>query len=84
MASFPFKIPSAIPQDLLLIHDLVGEAPAPHTPEPHPVDDSIASSDSDTDSEREVEADILAGVDEGKDDSPTECAPVLFHCSVEG
>ncbi|KIJ66237.1 hypothetical protein HYDPIDRAFT_26605 [Hydnomerulius pinastri MD-312] len=62
---FQFKIPSSIPQDLLLIQDLVGTPPPRSvTPKCHEdpsdsSDDSIASTDNEVDSEDEVEADLL-------------------------
>lgn len=68
-----FKVPSTVPQDLLLIQDLIGTIP------PVPVaekcvpdsldssDDSIASTDSEVESEDEVEA----GLAPHDDDSGT-------------
>lgn len=78
-----FKVPSAVPQDLQLIQDIIGVLPVPpapvhKTPSPQPSsapqDDNIDSSDgeSDADSEKEVEADILTGIveeDEDENDS---------------
>lgn len=73
-------IPSAIPQDLRIIQDLIGELPPPTvsklaTPEPVPrndIDDSVDSSDaeSDTDSEREVEKNILGQLDSDEESTP--------------
>ncbi|KAH9947135.1 Gar1/Naf1 RNA binding region-domain-containing protein [Amylocystis lapponica] len=78
-SAFSFKMPSIIPQDLQLIHDLIGEVvppPAKDTPPDAPTgEDSIDSSDSDADSEREVEEDILSGLDEQKDGSPGTAGP---------
>lgn len=66
-----FKIPTLIPQDLQLIHDIVGpdlSATKPPVPSSDTkgkeADHNIDSSDNDTDSEGEVEADILIGIDE--------------------
>ncbi|CCL98128.1 uncharacterized protein FIBRA_00122 [Fibroporia radiculosa] len=63
-----FKLPSIIPQDLQLIHNLVGEiASPPSRSQPPPStqqDDDIQSSDDDSDSEREVEAGILKGLED--------------------
>ena len=57
-----FKIPSTIPQDLLLIQDLIG----PIIPSTQPLnlpavepDDSVDSSGESTDSAEEVEANLL-------------------------
>lgn len=66
-----FKIPSTIPQDLLLIRELVG-ADQSFSPSPHATSaglknnqDSIESSgDEDADSEEEVEANLLDSGDE--------------------
>ncbi|KDQ63234.1 hypothetical protein JAAARDRAFT_168836 [Jaapia argillacea MUCL 33604] len=61
-AESDFKVPSSIPQDLLLIHDLVGHVPVPVRPTSKTEDDDcIDSSDdgtSDTDSEDEVLANL--------------------------
>ncbi|EKM61596.1 uncharacterized protein PHACADRAFT_248285 [Phanerochaete carnosa HHB-10118-sp] len=75
-----FKVPSAIPQDLQIIQDLIGELPPPPvsklaTPEPVPrsdIDDSVGSSDAenDTDSEREVEENILGQLDSDSESTP--------------
>lgn len=62
MADSSFKIPSLLPQDLLIIQDLVGHVPEPPVEAQlkSPDDDhSIASSGEETNSEDEVEADIL-------------------------
>ncbi|KAF7347568.1 ACT-7 domain-containing protein [Mycena venus] len=56
-----FLVPSAVPQDLLLIHDLIGEpAPVPQKSVPK-LEDSIDSSDSESEngSENEIEADLV-------------------------
>lgn len=56
-----FKIPSTIPQDLLLIQDLIGPVIPPARPTP-PVDedDSVSSSGESTDSADEVEANLIS------------------------
>lgn len=62
---FDFKVPSAIPQDLLLIQDLIGAISPPpvntkHVPDSlNSSDDSIASTDDEVESEDEVEADLV-------------------------
>ncbi|KAI0828857.1 Gar1/Naf1 RNA binding region-domain-containing protein [Trametes gibbosa] len=69
-AVFPFALPSVIPQDLQLIHELVGDIPVQVTSkivEPAVDSDHDHGTDSDTDSEKEVEADILGGVDDDED-----------------
>jgi H/ACA ribonucleoprotein complex non-core subunit NAF1 len=74
-----FKVPESIPQDLLLIQDLVGEVSISHplkvTPvlNPEPEDDDISSSAGEDDSEDEldeVEADLEVKTEEN-DDSPS-------------
>ncbi|KAF8346975.1 Gar1/Naf1 RNA binding region-domain-containing protein [Amanita rubescens] len=61
MASGNFKAPDSIPQDLLLIHDLIGDTLQPsHNREA--VQEDISSSGSDTDSlasEDEIEAELM-------------------------
>ena len=52
-----FKIPSAIPQDILLIQDLVGPPPTLLAADP---DDSVDSSGESTDSAEEVEANLFS------------------------
>lgn len=56
-----FKIPSIIPQDLLLIQDLIGPIIPPTRPTP-PVDtdDCVDSSGESTDSADEVEANLIS------------------------
>jgi H/ACA ribonucleoprotein complex non-core subunit NAF1 len=57
-----FKIPSAIPQDILLIQDLIGPLIPPTQPLAIPAedpDDSVDSSGESTDSAEEVEANLL-------------------------
>jgi hypothetical protein len=54
-----FKIPSAIPQDILLIQDLVGLIPQPLTLPAADTDDVDSSGES-TDSAEEVEANLLS------------------------
>lgn len=51
-----FKIPSAVPQDILLIQDIIGLIPPSQTLTP---DDSVDSSGESTDSAEEVEANLL-------------------------
>lgn len=61
---FDFKVPSTIPQDLLLIQDLIGTLPSLSVASKHVADsldssdDSIASTDGEAESEDEVEADL--------------------------
>ncbi|KAA1468127.1 NAF1-domain-containing protein [Dentipellis sp. KUC8613] len=65
-----FKVPEIVPQDLLLIQDLVGQIQkAPEVPHTVAVaikqeEDDIASSDDGANSEDEVEAEVLAGGEE--------------------
>ncbi|TFY71330.1 hypothetical protein EVG20_g1687 [Dentipellis fragilis] len=65
-----FKVPEIVPQDLLLIQDLVGQIQkAPEVPHAVPVimkeeEDDIASSDDGANSEDEVEAEVLPGGEE--------------------
>lgn len=54
-----FKIPSIIPQDLLLIQDLIGPVVPPIQPPEADTDDSVDSSGESTDSVEEVEANLL-------------------------
>lgn len=62
---FNFKVPSLIPQDLLLIQDLIGTLPessvtAKDVPDSlDSSDDSIASSNDEAESEDEVEAGLV-------------------------
>jgi H/ACA ribonucleoprotein complex non-core subunit NAF1 len=63
---FQFKVPETIPQDILLIRDIVGYIPPLKADFPKDIresidssDDSIASSSSEIDSEDEVEAGLL-------------------------
>ncbi len=68
-SAYSFAIPSAVPQDLLLIRDIIGDIPVPSTAklsEASTHSDPDHGTDSDTDSEQEVEAGIL--VDVGEDD----------------
>ncbi|OAX40061.1 NAF1-domain-containing protein [Rhizopogon vinicolor AM-OR11-026] len=74
---FQFKVPETIPQDILLIRDIVGHIPPPKPAFPKDVrdpidssDDSIASSSSEIDSEDEVEADLLVPDEESSTRSP--------------
>ena len=58
-----FKVPSSVPQDILLIQDLVGPVIPPTksvTPLDSDLDDSIDSSGESTDSVEEVEANIIS------------------------
>ncbi|KAG6817931.1 hypothetical protein H0H87_012399 [Tephrocybe sp. NHM501043] len=65
-----FRVPQTIPQDLLLIHDLIGVVPpvsvipAKSQTTVQPDDDCIDSSDSENGSEDEIEADLTAINDE--------------------
>ena len=67
---FDFKVPSTVPQDLLLIQDLIGTLPplnisqkrVPDSPDSS--DDSIASTESEVESEDEVEAGLAPRDDE--------------------
>ena len=52
-----FKIPSTVPQDILLIQDLIG--PIIPSTQPLTPDDSVDSSGESTDSAEEVEANLL-------------------------
>ena len=57
-----FKIPSAVPQDILLIQDLIGLIPPTHPltlSAADPDHDSVDSSGESTDSAEEVEANLL-------------------------
>jgi H/ACA ribonucleoprotein complex non-core subunit NAF1 len=57
-----FKIPTTIPQDLLLIQDIIGPLIPPTQPLTLPAadpDDSVDSSGESTDSAEEVEANLL-------------------------
>jgi H/ACA ribonucleoprotein complex non-core subunit NAF1 len=57
-----FKIPSTIPQDILLIQDLIGPLISPTQPPSllaADLDDSVDSSGESTDSAEEVEANLL-------------------------
>ncbi|KAJ7293014.1 Gar1/Naf1 RNA binding region-domain-containing protein [Mycena rebaudengoi] len=54
-----FVVPNVVPQDLLLIRDIIG-APEPPPKKPVPIfDDNIDSSDSENGSEDEIEADLV-------------------------
>ena len=55
-----FKIPSTIPQDLLLIQDLIGPVAPPTQPPAADADDSVDSSGESTDSVEEVEANLIS------------------------
>ncbi|KAI5997947.1 Gar1/Naf1 RNA binding region-domain-containing protein [Pisolithus albus] len=62
--AFEFRQPHSIPQDLLIIQDIVATTPhiaktSPTTGEVSSDDDSIASTDNGIDSEVEVEADLV-------------------------
>ncbi|KAG1754933.1 Gar1/Naf1 RNA binding region-domain-containing protein [Suillus paluster] len=74
---FRFKVPETIPQDLLLIRDIVGAIPSLKADVPKDVqesadssDDSIASSSSEIDSEDEVEADLMVPDEESSNLTP--------------
>jgi H/ACA ribonucleoprotein complex non-core subunit NAF1 len=74
---FQFKVPETIPQDILLIRDIVGDIPPPQANFPRDIresidssDDSIASTSSEIDSEDEVEADLLVPDEEPSTHTP--------------
>ncbi|KAG2350742.1 NAF1-domain-containing protein [Suillus weaverae] len=74
---FQFKVPETIPQDLLLIQDIVGVIPPPKADVWKDVykstdssDDSIASSSSEIGSEDEVEADLMVPEEESSNLTP--------------
>jgi hypothetical protein len=56
-----FKIPSTVPQDILLIHDIIGPLIPTQSLNPPAADpdDSVDSSGESTDSAEEVEANLL-------------------------
>ncbi|CDO73451.1 hypothetical protein BN946_scf185013.g86 [Trametes cinnabarina] len=66
-APLSFTVPSAIPQDLQLIQEIIGDIPIPSS-STEKVDEAYSDhdhgTDSGTDSEKEVEADILGGLDD--------------------
>ena len=77
-AAFPFAVPSAVPQDLQLIQDIVGQIPPPTAKNPSDYStysDHDHGTDSETDSEQEVEADILGGAE-------AKAAPVTDRCAA--
>ncbi len=55
-----FKIPSLIPQDLLLIQDIIGTITPTQTTPPVDTDDSVDSSGESVDSADEVEANLIS------------------------
>ncbi|KAF8560086.1 NAF1-domain-containing protein [Imleria badia] len=67
---FDFKLPSTVPQDLLLIQDLIGTLPPlnvskkPVPDSPDSSNDSITSTDGEAESEDEVEAGLAARDDD--------------------
>ncbi|RDX51141.1 NAF1-domain-containing protein [Lentinus brumalis] len=74
-SAYSFAVPSAVPQDLLLIRDIIGDIPVPSTAklsEASTRSDPDHGTDSDTDSEQEVEAGILVDVGEDDVDAPSE------------
>ncbi|KAF6766731.1 Gar1/Naf1 RNA binding region-domain-containing protein [Ephemerocybe angulata] len=78
-----FKIPDSIPQDLLLIQEMVG---VPEPPKPEPVqemeeelgDDDISSSDG-GDSEDEIEAKLVLDTQEDSDPASDKPASEPYH-----
>jgi hypothetical protein len=75
-----YKVPSDLPQDLLLIRDLVGEdndsTPAPvasRITQKRDQDSIDSSSDEGTDSEDEVEANLLSTGDNADEKPQTLC-----------
>ncbi|KAJ7103223.1 NAF1-domain-containing protein [Mycena belliarum] len=74
-----FLVPTVVPQDLLLIQDLIG-APQPASPPKPPalkLDNDIDSSGSENESENEVEADLVKVEEEdSKLSAPIDSAPV--------
>ncbi|KAL7285083.1 hypothetical protein ACG7TL_000175 [Trametes sanguinea] len=77
-AAFSFAVPSAIPQDLQLIQELIGDIPLP-TASAAKADEAYSDhdhgTDSDTDSEKEVEADILGGLEDDDSEMSSEKNP---------
>jgi H/ACA ribonucleoprotein complex non-core subunit NAF1 len=74
---FQFKVPKSVPQDILLIQEIVGVVPPPKSDVWKHVhksadssDDSIASSSSEIDSEDEVEADLMVPEEESSNLTP--------------
>ncbi|KAG1845973.1 Gar1/Naf1 RNA binding region-domain-containing protein [Suillus tomentosus] len=74
---FQFKVPESVPQDILLIQEIVGVIPPPKADVWKDVhkstdlsDDSIASSSSEIDSEDEVEADLMVPEEESANPTP--------------
>ncbi|KAG1813348.1 Gar1/Naf1 RNA binding region-domain-containing protein [Suillus subaureus] len=74
---FQFKVPDLVPQDILLIQEIVGVVPLPKADIWKDVhksadssDDSIASSSSEIDSEDEVEADLMVPEEESSNLTP--------------
>lgn len=74
---FQFKVPESVPQDILLIQEIVGVIPPPKADVWKNVhkstdssDDSIASSSSEIDSEDEVEADLMVPEEESANPTP--------------
>jgi H/ACA ribonucleoprotein complex non-core subunit NAF1 len=75
--NFQFRAPETIPQDILLIRDIVGYIPPANPDFQKDVrdsidssDDSIASSSNEIDSEDEVEADLLVPDEESSTSIP--------------
>ncbi|KAI0654489.1 Gar1/Naf1 RNA binding region-domain-containing protein [Cubamyces menziesii] len=74
-AAFSFAVPSAIPQDLQLIQEIIGDIPPPSSSkisEAEHYSDHDHGTDSETDSEKEVEADILGEIQDEDDGMPSE------------
>ncbi|EIW86990.1 NAF1-domain-containing protein [Coniophora puteana RWD-64-598 SS2] len=69
-----FKVPSSVPQDLLLIQELVAlpKTQTKERPSANSSDDSIESSGSEVDSEDEVQADLLKDDEEMPGSDPSD------------
>jgi hypothetical protein len=86
-----FKVPETIPQDLLLIQDIVADlfVPTPAIPSPKPeippnsaTEDSIDSSGSDSDSGdevEEIEADLLVKIEDEDRKPCVLCCLIYSH-----
>ncbi|KAI6163896.1 Gar1/Naf1 RNA binding region-domain-containing protein [Pisolithus thermaeus] len=82
--AFEFRQPHAIPQDLLLIQDIVATTPhvattSSRTSEVTSDDDSIASTDNEIDSEVEVEADLVPIEEDKEKQENDELANATVH-----
>ncbi|KAI6136374.1 Gar1/Naf1 RNA binding region-domain-containing protein [Pisolithus sp. B1] len=82
--AFEFRQPHAVPQDLLLIQDIVATTPhvaktSSGTGEVTSDDDSIASTDNEIDSEVEVEADLVPIEEDKEKQENDELANATVH-----